>query len=292
MKKPFKQLHPLVLFLYYAGSLTILIMMLHPLFLGFALCVILAINFFEDRFKELSRWLIFMLTTGLFIVLLNPLFNERGRHVLFIALGHRITLEAVVYGGMNALLIICVMALFVSYNEVMTPNKLLYLFSGFLPQFAILLMLTLRFIPLMRRRLAEISAIQTSKGLSVVYGRWKDKVKNGMIYIQVLLVHSLEEAIQTADSMKARGYGQGKRSTYEFFLFQKKDFYSALFLAVLFLLLICGRSFGYGLLTIYPIMENWQLSFKEYIIFYFYLIYLSFPLLIELGGHIKWRLSN
>lgn len=292
MKKQFKQLHPLVLFLYYAGSLTILIMMLHPLFLGFALCVILAINFFEDRFKGLSRWLLFMLTSGLLIVILNPLFNERGRHVLFIAFGHRITLEAVVYGGMNALLIICVMSLFVSYNEVMTPNKLLYLFSGFLPQFAILLMLTLRFIPLMRRRLTEISAIQTSKGISVVYGRWKDKVKNGAIYIQVLLVHSLEEAIQTADSMMARGYGQGKRSTYEYFIFQKKDFYLALFLTSLLIILICGRLFGYGLLTIYPMMENWQLSVKEYIIFDFYLLYLSFPLLIELGGYIRWRLSN
>jgi len=292
MKKTFKQLHPLVLFLYYAGSVTLLIMMLHPLFLGVALCILLAVHFFDDRLKGLSRWLVFMLTTGIFIMILNPLFNERGRSVLFTIFGHRITAEAVVYGGMNALLIICVMALFVSYNEVMTPNKLLYLFSGFLPQFAILLMLTLRFIPLMRRRLAEISAVQTSKGISIVYGRWRDKVRNGMIYIQVLLVHSLEEAIQTADSMKARGYGQGKRSTYEYFTFHMRDYCSVIFLILLFLILICGRLYGYGFLTIYPIMENWQPAFKEKIVLGFYIIYLSFPLEMELGGRIRCRLSN
>jgi energy-coupling factor transport system permease protein len=285
-------MHPFVLFAYYTGALALMFIMQHPVFLVLALIIIFAINFCEDRMKGLSRWLVMIVTTGILIVVLNPIFNERGSHLLFAVFNHRITLEAVVYGIINSLLIIGVMALFVSYNEVMTPNKLMYLFSKFLPQFAVLLMLTLRFIPLMKRRLAEISAVQSSRGISVAQGSWVDKAKTGILYVQVLLVYSLEEAIQTADSMKARGYGQGKRSTYEYFTFKRSDLYAILYLLISFFLVLFGRYKGYGYFAIYPVMEPVSLSSEEAIILVIYILFLGFPLLVEMGGYIRWRLSH
>lgn len=290
--KNFKRMHPLVSFTYYVGALSLMIILQQPIYLVAALLMIITINFVEDRLKGLSRWLLFMIITGILIVVLNPIFNERGRHTLFEIFQHRITLEATVYGIMNALVIIGVMALFVSYNEVMSPNKLLFLFSKLLPQFALLLMLTLRFIPLMKRRLAEISAIQTSKGLSMVHGRWMDKAKTGILYVQVLLVYSLEEAIQTADSMKARGYGHGKRTSYEYFIFKKRDLFALLYLLVVFLLVLIGRLKGYGYLTIYPVMESALISPSEFFFLFLYLLFLSFPLVAGVGGYVRWRLSN
>jgi energy-coupling factor transport system permease protein len=290
--KNFKRMHPLVSFSYYVGALSLMIILQHPIFLGVALLIIIAVNFLEDRFKGLTQWLVFMITTGILIVVLNPIFNERGRHVLVEIFHHRITLEAAIYGIMNALLIIGIMALFVSYNEVMSPNKLLYLFSKFMPQFAVLLMLTLRFIPLMKIRLAEISAVQTSKGLSMAHGKWLDKAKTGILYVQVLLVYSLEEAIQTADSMKARGYGYGKRTSYEYFIFKKRDLFALLYLLVVFLLVLIGRMKGNGYLTIYPVMESALVSPSEFFYLCLYLLFLSFPLVAGVGGYVRWRLSN
>ncbi|WML44204.1 energy-coupling factor transporter transmembrane component T [Neobacillus sp. PS3-40] len=293
MSNRFERFHPLVSFMFYAGSLSLLILMLHPIFLLIGFVVILAINYHDDRLSGLRRWVIFIMTTGLLIIFFNPLFNERGRHTLFEIGQHRFTVEAVTYGGMSAFSIMGVMALFVSYNEVMTPNKLLFLFSKFMPQFAILLMLTLRFIPLMRRRLAEISAIQMSKGISVRNGKWKSRVKAGMQYVQVLLTYSLEEAIQTADSMKARGYGRGKqRSSYEYFRFQKKDGIALLYLVVLFVLILIGRFLGYGLLNVYPLMESWRFTSMDTACLITYLLFLCFPLLVEMGGMNRWRISN
>ena len=82
-----------------------------------------------------------MLTTGLLILLLNPLFNERGRHVLFVFLEHRFTLEGFVYGSMSALSIIGIFMLFVSYNRAMAPNKILFFFPNFCHSLPVLLML-------------------------------------------------------------------------------------------------------------------------------------------------------
>ncbi len=292
MENRFERFHPLVAFLFYAGSLALIILMLHPIFLIIGFLVILAINYVHDRLKGIRSWLFLFLSIGLLIMIMNPLFNERGRHVLFELGQHRVTLEAVTYGGMNAISIISIIALFVSYNVIMTPNKLLFLFSKFLPQFAILLMLTLRFIPLMKRRLEEISVIQQSKGISVSTGKWRTRAQTGMLYIQTLLTYSLEEAIQTADSMKARGYGQGTRSSYDFFRFRRIDAVAIFYLLIIFAGTLYGRSSGFGYLTIYPLMESWQLSLLDASTLIFYLLFLSFPLFIEVGAMLRWRLSN
>lgn len=290
MKSRFNAFHPFVTFCYYIGSIVFMMLFQHPIFLLMGLLVLIAIHFVHDRCKNLQRWLFFIMISGVFIFILNPIFNERGRKLLFDVLGHRVTLEATIYGGMSALTIIGVMMIFVSYNEVMTPNKLLYLFSKFLPQFAVLLMLTLRFIPLMKRRLDEISSVQVSKGISVFHGSWKERTQKGMLYIQVLLTYSLEEAIQTADSMKARGYGQFNRTTYEYFRFKSSDKLALIYLLFLFTINLYGRFIGYGNLTIYPMMENVQLVSTEILFFVIYMLFLGFPLYVEIGGAVRWRL--
>lgn len=292
MKRRFHAFHPVVTFCYYVGAIALVMVHLHPIFLVIALSILIALHFYYDRFNNVKPWLFFMLTTGILITLINPLFNERGRHVLMEIMEHRVTLEASLYGVMSALSIICVLMLFISYNEVMTPNKLLFLFSKFLPQFAILLMLTLRFIPLMRRRLEEIAAVQVSKGISVNQGSWKERLQNALLYVQVLLTYSLEEAIQTADSMKARGYGKSKRSTYEYFRLNKQDILTILYLVILFSISVYGRFNGFGTLAIYPLMESIGLAPLENFILFVYILFLSFPLFVEIGEAVRWRLLN
>lgn len=286
------RLHPITAFTYYVGALAMLLLFKHPLFLLVGFVLIVFVNFVQDRCRNLRRWLFFILSSGFLLFVVNPIFNERGRHLLFELGSHRVTLEAVILGGMAALSVMGIIALFVSYNEIMTPNKLLFLFAKVMPQFTVLLMLTLRFIPLMRVRLGEIAAVQASKGITVATGTLRDRAKNGMLYIQALLVFSLEEAIQTADSMKARGYGTGRRSAYHRFRIRKLDVVSLCFLAVLFAFAVYGRIKGWGVLDVYPIMEEASLSGTETGLLLAVICYIGFPAMIELKGAFRWHTSN
>lgn len=291
MSTRFSRFHPAILFFYYVGSIILIMLFMHPIYLSVAIIIFILFHFFYDRFRGLLRWMKFILLTGGLIFFLTPLFNERGRYLLFELFGHRVTLEAITYGGMSALSLLGVMVLFISYNEVITPNKILFLFSKFLPQFAVLLMLTLRFIPLMKRRLNEISAVQMAKGISIYQGTWRERLQKGMVYIQILLTFSLEEAIQTADSMKARGYGLYKRTTYEHFRLKVIDKIAFLFLFLILSICIYMRFTGVGFLTVYPLMESISLMPCEWVILFIYSLFLSFPLYVEIG-EIEWRTLN
>ncbi|WP_062049402.1 energy-coupling factor transporter transmembrane component T [Bacillus sp. JCM 19034] len=288
----FEQLHPFTTFLYYAGAIAIIMLMLHPYYLCVILFTLLLREFVYDRFRGLRGWFIFIFLTALIIVLVNPFFNQRGLHVLWEFGDRRFTLEAFLYGGITALSLIGIVTLFISFNRVMTPNKLLFLFARILPQFALLLMLTLRFIPLMKRRLDDIASVQQSKGISITSGKWNEKAKKGLLYVQVLLTYSLEEAIQTADSMKARGYGTGKRSSYDHFSWYRSDYFVAALIIGCLLILFYGRFNGYGYLTIYPVMDSLQLVGADWFLLSFIVVYFLFPLWLEWGGMLKWRILN
>lgn len=288
----FEQLHPFNTFLYYAGAIALLMLMLHPFYLGVAFFIIIMREFFYDRFRGLRNWFLFIFLTALIIVIINPFFNQRGQHVLW-EFGHRrFTLEAFLYGGITALSLISIVVLFVSFNRIMTPNKLLFLFARILPQFALLLMLTLRFIPLMKRRIEDITSVQQSKGISMTNGKWSEKAKKGLLYVQVLLTYSLEEAIQTADSMKARGYGAGKRSSYDHFRWYRSDYFIAAFIVSCLIILFYGRINGHGYLTIYPVMDSLHLVGADQLLFLVVVLYFLFPLWLEWGGMLKWRIFN
>jgi energy-coupling factor transport system permease protein len=92
--------------------------------------------------------------------------------------------------------------------------------------------------------------------------------------------------------MKARGYGYGPRSSYEYFKMNQADWVAIMYLLSLLSFSIVERISGYGFLTVYPLMETWHLSLMDTAVLISYTLFLIFPLLVEAGGMFRWRLSN
>ena len=61
---------------------------------------------------------------------------------------------------------------------------------------------------------------------------------------QVLLICSLEDALQTADSMQARGFGVTKRTTYIRYRMERRDWYTLNYLIILFIVAIVCSNYG------------------------------------------------
>lgn len=292
METGFRSYHPFVIFFYYICVGTLAMFFNHPIFLMAALCLLIFANVTHDRGQALRKWMPILLMMSAFIIFLNPFFVSRGSTILFYFRGKQVTLEATMYGLVFALSIVAILVMFVSFNLILNGNKFLFVFSKLLPRTAFLTMLAIRFVPLLKGRLDEINAVQHIRGFTMNVGTLRERIRSGMLRLQILLTWSLEEAIQTSDSMKARGYGLGKRSAYIPYKMEARDWIWLAVLASLFILCLIGGLLGYGKILIYPKLGTLHLYPLDWGIFICMVMIYSFPLFAEGGELARWKFSQ
>lgn len=193
---------------------------------------------------------------GLFLVLflVNPLFSHNGATVLFILNDNPVTLEAAVYGAAAAVMVLAVLYWFRSFTQIMTSDKLLYIFGRLSPKTALVLSMGLRYVLLFSRQASKIRYSQTALGL-YKDDNLIDRFRGGVRIFSVLVTWALENGITTADSMAARGYGSGRRSRFSIFRFDGTDVFLLAVTLVLFGSTAVSVGSGALLFTYYPMIR-------------------------------------
>lgn len=287
IKGYFQGLHPAVSFTYFAAVIGMTLACMHPVlsplsFLGAAAFLVCL-----KGWKSLFGTMRFLLPMMLVIVVVNPLFNHRGVTMLFMLFDQWITLEAIGYGAVSACQLAAVVLWFACYQEVITSDKFLFLFGQIAPVAALLITLTLRLIPQLKSMAEEIRQVQGT--LHGEENRLTQRMAAAVRNLSVLLTWSMENAVQTADSMKARGFGQRRRTTYHLFRFDSRDSRCLGLIAALLAAAILFRAFGFGYVEFYPRIRSlaegagnlWQGGIL--ILLYF------LPVLLEKKEALRWR---
>ncbi|MDB4865862.1 MAG: energy-coupling factor transporter transrane protein EcfT [Cohnella sp.] len=287
-----RSLHPSVLLLYYAGGMTFGMLLFHPVILFSGWAASMVFNFHVDGGKEWRRWSIPAISSFVFLMIVNPLLSHRGRTVLYYLGDIPITLESVVYGATMAASLLNLITLFLSYRVLMTEHKFLYLFARLSPKAALLVMMASALVPRLRRRLQELMLVQKMRGITVTEGSLVQRARNGTRLVGTLLSWTLEDALQTADSMQARGYGTGPRSSYPAFRFRWRDAIAAAGLVAAAVVVFGLWVGGHGFLTIYPKLGAFGLSAGDRAAMLFYLVYLLLPLGWEWRDRKAWQALN
>lgn len=286
----FSSLHPLPSFLYYLGAIILIMTFYHPIFLLAGLLILIATNFIQDRGKKIKSYRKFYIFMAMIIIFINPIISSRGETALFYIFDRVITLESLVYGICTAISLISIMVLFLSYNMIITEDKFMYLFSDMLPKTSFLIMMTMGFIPLLKRRITEINTVQDLKGGEEYGNKFKEKIIERMKVLNILLIWSLEESIIRARSMRARGYGAvQKRSFYFNYRMDKLDIFTLLFIIFAVLTLMFSWNRGIIHYEIYPKVSPVNLEFKTILFFILYILYLGIPIIIEGMDKLKWH---
>lgn len=215
--------HPVVGFCYMAALIVMAMLFFHPLFIGLGITFAVLQGVIMCGAKKVARQLAWSAPLCLFIAVLNPLSSHGGKTLLFYLFDKPVTLEAALYGACSGSLLLLVFLWFGVYNRLVTPDKFMYLFSRAAPAAAMLVTMTQRMVPLFARRFGVIAATQKTLPSARTRGRLFKKFGSGLKEISILLSWSMEEGLDTADSMKARGYGCGKRSAFSIYRFTRRD---------------------------------------------------------------------
>lgn len=291
MDTGFAACHPALNFIFFALAIAGGMCFVHPLFLAVSLAASLT-YYMLLRGRAALRPLGWMLALGVLAGLANPLFVTRGETLLFLwAGGRRFTLEALLYGLAAGGMLVTVLLWFGCYNAVMTDDKFQYLFAGAAPSLAMVLSMTLRLVPLFERRAAQISLARRCVGKGAADGRRRERLENGAQVLSALTQWALEGTVETADSMRARGWGCGPRGRFSIWRFGRRDAALGAVMAAAGALLAAGVLGGGARAAYYPVLSlpcgGWTAAALAG---YGALCFL--PAAVTIWEEISWRISR
>lgn len=282
----FSGYHPLVNFLFFALVLLFTMCLLHPVSLLISLVCAMAFCFQLTR-KARVLW---VLPAAALAALLNPLFNHRGATILaYFPSGNPLTLESILYGLAAGGMLAAVLAWFACCTVVLSTDKFLYLFGRIAPALSLLLSMTLGFVPKFRRRLRAVTEAQRAMGRDLSRGNLPQRLRSGVSLLSILLTWSLEDGVQTADSMKSRGYGLPGRTAYTLFRLERRDRRGLVWLTLCAAVLICSWAGGALSWHFFPSLGAAPLSFWSVLAQLVYLALCATPLILEGQARRTWH---
>ena len=286
----FSSYHPLVNFLYFALVLVFGMCFMHPICLLISLGSATAYNLYLKGRKGLLFSLRFLLPMMLLAAILNPAFNHEGVTILaYTPNDNPITLESLIYGVASAAMLVSVVQWFSCYNEVMTSDKFVYLFGRIIPALSLVLSMTLRFVPRFNTQLKVIRKSQRCVGRDVSNGSIPQRIRHGITILSILVTWSLENAIETADSMKSRGYGLPGRSAFSIYRMDSRDKLALLWLGFCLWYIVFGWLSGGLYFRYYPSIKVADFSPFPLSFLLTYLALCLTPLILNGREDVKWK---
>lgn len=252
---------------------------------------------------------------GIIIVsaIINPLFSHKGGTLLFyLFTGNPVTLESIIYGLISAIIIGAMLLWFSTFNQVMGVERILGAIGKVLPNVSLLITMIMRFIPQYTRHQRKVSMVnkvnkrnygekinllnrEKTEKENVIEACKKQKKKNGIdkiIYsikegsrtFSITTTWALENSIYTADSMKARGFGTGRRTNYSNYKFQKRDYLLMGWLVILWLVVVFSLEREKVYTYYYPFIQ----VKNNVVVYLIYGLLCLTPVLINVKEEIRW----
>ena len=290
MRDSFADYHPFINFIYFTLVIGFSLVLSHPLAQGITLFCAVAYLVSTTGKRSVLFLLKYCLPMVLLTAFINPAFNHEGTTtLLYFSNGNPLTLESILYGFSAGAMLVTLLLWFTSFNRVMTSDKFIYLFGRLIPALSLVLSMSLRFVPKFKAQMATVAESQRSIGRDVSSGSLWSRTKTAIVIFSIMITWSLENAIETADSMKSRGYGLKGRSAFSIYRFDERDKYTLIWFVFCGLFLLSGTmlmAFGF---RYFP---NIQYASFDMTTIPFYCVYFALgitPVVLNWKEERKWK---
>ena len=235
-----EQYHPIINLIYFCLVIGCSMIFLHPVCLLISItcaaCYTVIIFGWNRACKGFAGVSVLMLLTAL----INPTFSHQGvTELMRLPGGNMLTLESIFFGIGAAFMLGATLLWFRIVSEILTADKIIYLFGKTFPILGLLLSIILGFVPKVKQKYSQIMMCReqelqavlyeeffaggyekTLKGKATIrYIRIKHYIKN----LSILITWMLEDSVEMGKSMRGRGYGIGARTQYTIYRFTKRD---------------------------------------------------------------------
>ncbi|URN96321.1 MAG: energy-coupling factor transporter transmembrane protein EcfT [Candidatus Pristimantibacillus lignocellulolyticus] len=286
----FSTYHPIINFTYFVAVLLFSMIFMHPIFQIISLIGAFVYSILLNGKKAVLFNFVYMLPLMVVMAILNPTFNHQGVTILFyLNNGNPITLESILYGVAMACMFITVIIWFSCYNAVMSSDKFIYLFGKVIPAWSLILSMSLRFVPRYREQIKIISNAQKCIGRDISQGNLLQRIRNGLTILSIMTTWALENAIETADSMKSRGYGLPNRTSFSIYRFDRRDQKVLVIMLLLIAMVMFGAVTGENSIRYFPSIKWSEMTASSVMIYISYSLLCFIPVLLHIAEEWKWN---
>mgnify|MGYP003299735566 CR=1 FL=1 len=286
----FKAYHPIVNFIYFLFVIGFSMLFINPVCLAISLVCSFLFSVTLIGKAAYERNLRFIIPMLIAAAIINPAFNHQGVTVItFLPSGNPITLESVFYGIAAGAMIACVISWFLCYNEVMTSDKFIYLFGRVIPSLSLLFSMILRFVPMFAESLKETAKAQKCLGHDISKGSIGTRAKVGLSILSATITRFLESSVDTADSMRARGWGLRGRTSFSIFKFTTSDFFALIWILALGTYIGIRAVSGKISFTFFPAISALSKTLDSLFVYSAYFALFITPVIIEIWEGYKWK---
>ncbi|MEG1426541.1 MAG: energy-coupling factor transporter transmembrane component T [Oscillospiraceae bacterium] len=235
----FDQYHPMINLLFFMAVLAGTVLFNHPVFLVISfVCPFL----YSIKLKGMGAlWFNIALLPGIAAFsAFYASFNHFGvTNLGENAIGNKITLESIVYGGALGATAAALLLWFSCIHMIFSADKIVYLLGRIAPKLSLFCAVLLRAVPHIRQQAKKIHLAQKGIGRGVTNGNIFRRTSNFLRLISMVAVWTGEHFITAADSMKSRGCTLKGRTAFSIYRFDRRDraFVIGIFSAVTVLLM-------------------------------------------------------
>ncbi len=291
--RAFSQVHPLVQFCFFMLVMLFTMLVSQPVLLIISFSCSMVSGMLSGGKGSGRSFFRFILPSSLLISVINPLFDHAGVTILFyLPDGNAFTLESVVYGLVSGLMLSSVMLWCLCLCHTMTSDRVIYLFGRAAPKLGLLLSMIIRFIPQLIQQFKRVRGAQRCLGRDISHGNIFQRTRNLARMISSVTGWSMEHSLVTADSMKSRGYGCGRRTSFALFLLERRD---GLILTAMLLLSCCvlwGCITGTVEYYYFPCISPVEWGFRDIMTYVSFAGLCLCPLIIDLREGRKWTATK
>lgn len=293
MRDAFSNYHPLVNFLYFGLIFAFSMIFMHPICLAISIVCAFIYSIILKGKKAVKFNLIFLLPSMLITALINPAFNHEGATIItYLHTGNPLTLESIAYGIAASCMLATVVCWFSCFNEVINSDKFVYLFGRIIPSMSLVLSMALRFVPKFKAQIKVVSNAQRCIGKDVSNGGIFQRARHGITILSIMITWALENAIETSDSMRSRGYGLPNRTAFSIYKFEKRDKTALAAIVLLGSYLFWGSILGAFKWRYFPTMKGVSLNLFNISLFVSYAVLCLVPVIITIKEEKQWKATQ
>lgn len=290
MKDSFSSYHPIVNLTYFILVIGISIFIMHPIIIAVSFLSSIIYSIKLNGKTAVKFNFLYMMPVMFISAAFNPIFVHEGATVLtYFFNGNPLTLESIIYGSASSAMLVAVIIWFSCFNCVMSSDKLIFLFGRIMPGMSLILSMVLRLVPRYKSQIKNIANGQKCIGRDISKGRMSERARNGLKIMSIMLTWALENGVDTADSMKSRGYGLRGRTSFSNYRFDSRDKKAILAMSLIGIVMIYGMASGCMYIRFYPTVKIADFTNFGVTVYLLFGILCCMPVIIEFGEEVKWK---